>query len=154
MVWKDYIAQQFDHIDRSTTWKNDFYGAYFSLFHDLFPSTEHYRVIPQFRRDTGPGLVDYYTISYVVLKNTTLFSLSKSRHSWLLSLAALVPQRMPTCALDVSVSHLIVSLNLNSLAQAPWVLASPRMNIQQVITVSIPLVAVTALPLRRDGATT
>ena len=71
VVWKDYIDQQFDLIDRSTTWKNDFYGPYFSLLHDLFPPTEGYLVFPQFRRDTGPRLMDYYTISYVVLKNTT-----------------------------------------------------------------------------------
>jgi hypothetical protein len=71
VVWTDYIDEHFDLIDRSTRRKNNFYGAYNSLLRYLFPSTDGYLLFPQFRRDTGPRLVDYYTISYVVLKNTT-----------------------------------------------------------------------------------
>ena len=71
MVWKNYIVKQFGRIDRSTTNKNNLYGAYSTLLLALFPPEEYYDVAPQFRQNTGT--MDY-TISFVVLKgNTPIF---------------------------------------------------------------------------------
>ena len=68
MVWKEYTVKQFNLVDPSTTLENEFYGPYNTLLLDLFPPTEHYQVIPQFKRYTGG--VDY-AVSYVIFKEGT-----------------------------------------------------------------------------------
>lgn len=53
MPWSDAVVEQFEIVDLHTTEESDFYGPFNSLLIELFPSSEHYQVSPQFKRTDG-----------------------------------------------------------------------------------------------------
>ncbi|KAK7451692.1 hypothetical protein VKT23_012371 [Stygiomarasmius scandens] len=67
MTWTDTITEQFALADRFTTDESDFYGPYNTLLTHVFPHSEHYQVVPQFKGPVTPGSIDFTTI-YIVKK--------------------------------------------------------------------------------------
>ena len=53
MPWSEGVIEQFEIVDLYTTEESDFYGPFNSLLVELFPSSEHYQVSPQFKRIDG-----------------------------------------------------------------------------------------------------
>ncbi|KAF8891926.1 hypothetical protein CPB84DRAFT_1783853 [Gymnopilus junonius] len=53
MPWSEGIIEQFEIIDLHTPDESDFYGPFNSLLVELFPSSEHYQVSPQFKHTDG-----------------------------------------------------------------------------------------------------
>jgi hypothetical protein len=49
MPWPEGVIEQFEIVDLDTTEESDFYGPFNSLLVELFPSSEHYQVSPQFK---------------------------------------------------------------------------------------------------------
>ncbi|KIM78064.1 hypothetical protein PILCRDRAFT_824776 [Piloderma croceum F 1598] len=63
MPWSEGVIEQFEIVDLYTTEESDFYGPFNSLLVELFPSSEHYQVSPQFKRIDGS--LDF-TIQFIV----------------------------------------------------------------------------------------
>lgn len=63
MTWSDGVVEQFEIVDLYTTEESDFYGPFTSLLVELFPSSEHYQVSPQFKRVDGS--LDF-TVQFIV----------------------------------------------------------------------------------------
>jgi hypothetical protein len=67
MPWANSIQEQFDLVDRFTTDETEYYGPYNTLLTDLFPHTEHFQIVPQYKGPITPGSIDFTTI-YIVRK--------------------------------------------------------------------------------------
>lgn len=65
MPWIDTILEQFESVTRFTTDESEYYGPYNTLLTDLFPHTEHYEVMPQYKGPVAPGSIDFTTIFIV-----------------------------------------------------------------------------------------
>ena len=63
MPWSAGVVEQFEIVDLYTTEESDFYGPFTSLLVELFPSSEHYQVSPQFKRVDGS--LDF-TLQFIV----------------------------------------------------------------------------------------
>jgi hypothetical protein len=64
MPWPDYITHQFELVNKFTTDESDYYGPFNGLLNDLFPVSEYYQVVPQFKRIAGS--IDF-TVEFRVL---------------------------------------------------------------------------------------
>lgn len=56
MPWSEAIIEQFAIVDFDTTEESDFYGPFNSLLVEIFPSSEHYQVSPQPKRNSDGSL--------------------------------------------------------------------------------------------------
>jgi len=66
MPWPDAIIEQFELIDCLED-ETEYYGPYNTLLNNLFPYTEHFQVVPQYKGSITPGSIDF-TTTYVVRK--------------------------------------------------------------------------------------
>jgi hypothetical protein len=71
MPWSESVIEQFGIVDLYTTEESDFYGPINSLLVELFPSSEHYQVSPQFKRIDGS--VDF-TVQFIVHCSSSSYS--------------------------------------------------------------------------------
>ncbi|KAF8801965.1 hypothetical protein BYT27DRAFT_7261619 [Phlegmacium glaucopus] len=63
MPWSEGVVEQFEIVDLYTTDESELYGPFNSLLVELFPSSEHYQVSPQFKRINGS--LDF-TVQFIV----------------------------------------------------------------------------------------
>lgn len=63
MPWERYIVQQFQSaLPRGELDESQYYGPYNTLLHYLFPPSESYMVVPQYKRPTQLTSIDFTTI--------------------------------------------------------------------------------------------
>jgi hypothetical protein len=67
MTWENTIREQFDLVDCFTTDETEYYGPYNTLLTDIFPHSEHFQIVPQYKGPITPGSIDFTTI-YIVRK--------------------------------------------------------------------------------------
>ena len=65
MSWSEGITEQFALVDRFTTEESEWYGPFNTLLVELFPSSEHYQVAPQYKRVKGS---QDFTVHYLIRK--------------------------------------------------------------------------------------
>ena len=65
MPWADTTQEQFDLVNRFTTDETKYYGPYNTLLNDLFPHSEHFQVVHQYKGPVIPGSVNFI---YIVRK--------------------------------------------------------------------------------------
>lgn len=63
MPYSSGVNEQFEIVDLFTSEESDFYGPFNSLLFELFPTSEHYQISPQFKRLHGS--LDY-TIQFII----------------------------------------------------------------------------------------
>ena len=63
MTWSESVIEQFSLVDFYTHEESDFYGPYNTLLFEHFPPSEHYQIMPQYKR--AKGSLDF-TIQYIV----------------------------------------------------------------------------------------
>jgi hypothetical protein len=65
MPWPEFITTQFNLVNRFTTDESEFCGPFNTLLTALFPPTENFLVVPQFKRIEGST---YLTIIFIIIK--------------------------------------------------------------------------------------
>jgi len=65
MPWPDFIAFQFELVNKFTTDESEYYGPFNALLNELFPASEYYQVAPQFKRIVGS--IDF-TVIYLITR--------------------------------------------------------------------------------------
>ena len=74
MPWKDYILEQFESaIPLGEYDESQYYGPYNTLLSKSFPGSEHYLVVPQYKRPRRPESVDFTTIFLIQQRQHPVF---------------------------------------------------------------------------------
>ncbi|EDR05009.1 uncharacterized protein LACBIDRAFT_303720 [Laccaria bicolor S238N-H82] len=107
MPWIDTILEQFESVTRFTTDESEYYGPYNTLLTDLFPHTEHYEVMPQYK---GP-----MAVSYILKSSLSLISTRVSPD----------PKQTSRCATLLKASLAEILLCLNCTPSVRWARAFP-----------------------------
>jgi len=66
MPWPDYILEQFDTVTPlGEVDEVEYYGPFNGLLQEVFPSPEHFMVVPQYKHPTHPQSIEFTTIFIV-----------------------------------------------------------------------------------------
>ena len=77
MPWPEFVTTQFDIVNRSTTDESEYYGPFNTLLIALFPPTENFEVVPQFKRIKGALIFTNYLHHHEAKGSCVLPSRSK-----------------------------------------------------------------------------
>jgi hypothetical protein len=78
MPWPDFVTTQFNLVNRFTTDESEYYGPFNTFLTALFPPTENFQVVPQFKRIKGT--VDIMIIFIITKRKVPVFFLDVKAH--------------------------------------------------------------------------
>ncbi|KIJ24786.1 hypothetical protein M422DRAFT_39007 [Sphaerobolus stellatus SS14] len=74
MPWPEYIQEQFATVTPfGEVDETEYYGPYNGLLFELFPSPEHFMIVPQYKRPRYPQSADFSTIFTVQHRKQPVF---------------------------------------------------------------------------------
>ena len=89
MPWTEAIQKQFSLVDCFATEESNWYGPFNTLLFELFPTSEHYQITPQYKHAKGS---QDFTVHYIIRKRHVpiffklkMYGLLKNHSAWALT---------------------------------------------------------------------